>query len=88
MPSTSSTRRHLRISPADHALFRKAAATVGKSVSEFLVESGHTRAEMVLADRTEFALDTSALKAFNDALDRPAEVKPALVELLHRPRPE
>lgn len=86
--ATKTERRQLRVSPADDSLFRKAAATVGESVSEFLVESGRTRAEMILADRTEFALDTSAWKAFNDALDRPAEVKPAVVELLHRPQPE
>jgi uncharacterized protein (DUF1778 family) len=88
MSSTFSTRRQLRISPADDALFRKAAATVGESVSEFLVESGRTRAEMVLADRAEFAVDAKAWKTFNDVLDRPAEVTPAVVELLRRPRPE
>ncbi len=86
--ATKTERRQLRVSPADDALFRKAAATVGESVSEFLVESGRTRAEMILADRTEFALNTKAWQAFNDALDRPAEVKPAVVDLLRRPRPE
>jgi uncharacterized protein (DUF1778 family) len=85
--ATKSTRKNLRVSPTDDALFRKAAATVGESVSEFLVESGRTRAELILADRTEFALDTKAWKAFSEALDRPAEVKPAVVELLRRPRP-
>ena len=86
--ATKTARRNLRVSPTDDVLFRKAAATVGESVSEFLVESGRTRAEMILAGRTSFALDTKAWKAFNEALDRPAEVKPAVVELLRRPRPE
>ena len=86
--ATKTARRNLRVSPGDDELFRKAAVTVGESVSEFLVESGRTRAEMILADRTEFALETKAWKAFNDALDRPAEVKPAVVELMRRPRPE
>lgn len=89
MPTATKTaRRALRVSPSDDALFRKAAETVGESVSEFLVESGRTRAEMILANRTEFALDAKAWRAFNDALDRPAEARPAVVELLRRPRPE
>lgn len=87
-PATKTTRRNLRLAPTDDALFREAAAAVGESVTEFLVESGRERAEMILADRTEFVLDAAAWKAFGDALDRPAEVKPAVVDLLRRPRPE
>jgi uncharacterized protein (DUF1778 family) len=86
--ATKSSRRNLRVSPADDELFRRAAAEVGESVSEFLVESGRTRAETILADRTQFALETTAWNAFNDALERPAQVKPAVVELMRRPRPE
>ncbi len=85
---TRTARRNLRVSPSDDELFRRAAAQVGESVSEFLVESGRTRAEVILADRTEFALDAKTWKAFNDALERPAEIKPAVVELMRRPRPE
>lgn len=86
--ATKSSRRNLRVSPADDELFRKAAAEIGESVSEFLVESGRARAEMILADRTEFALDAKTWKAFNAALDRPAKVEPAVAELMRRPRPE
>jgi uncharacterized protein (DUF1778 family) len=86
--ATRTARRNLRVSPTDDELFRRAAEQVGESVSEFLVESGRTRAEMILADRTEFALDAKAWKAFNDALDRPAEINSAVVELMRRPRPE
>ena len=81
-------RRNLRVSPGDDDLFRRAADHVGESISEFLVESGRNRAEMILADRTEFALGADAWTAFTEALDRPAEPKPAIVELLSRPRPE
>lgn len=87
-PATKTARRNLRVSPADDELFRRAAEAVDESVSEFLVESGRTRAEMILADRTEFALDPKSWRAFNDALERPAEVRPAVVELLRRGRPE
>src|SRR4051794_17772910 len=88
MPATKTSRRNLRVSPSDDHLFREAAAVVGESVSEFLVQSGRERAEMILADRTQFVLDRKAWKAFTAALDRPAQAKPAAVDLLRRPRPE
>jgi uncharacterized protein (DUF1778 family) len=47
-----------------------------------------SRAEMARADRTRFVLDVETWDAFTAALDRPAEVKPAVSELLRRPRPE
>jgi uncharacterized protein (DUF1778 family) len=81
------SRRNLRVSPTDDVLFREAASVLGESVSEFLVESGRERAEMVLADRTQFVLGQEAWKAFGAALDRDAEVMPAVVELLRRSRP-
>jgi uncharacterized protein (DUF1778 family) len=81
------SRRNLRMSPADDVLFREAASVLGESVSEFLVESGRERAEMVLADRTQFVLGQDAWQAFGAALDRDAEAKPAVVELLRRARP-
>jgi uncharacterized protein (DUF1778 family) len=86
--SAKTSRRNLRVSPADDVLFRDAAASLGESVSEFLVESGRERAEMVLADRTAFVLGQDAWTAFVAALDRDAEVKPAVLKLMHRPRPE
>jgi len=86
--ATKTARRNLRVSPDDDALFRRAAAVTGESVSEFLVESGRERAETVLADRTRFALDAQSWREFIAALDRPAELKPAVVELMRRSRPE
>ena len=86
--ATKTSRRNLRVSPDDDLLFREAAALIGASVSEFLVESGRERAEMILADRTQFVLDESALTTFLTELDRPAEVKPAVVRLMRRSRPE
>ncbi len=85
---TKTSRRNVRLSPADDVLFREAAALLGKSVSEFLIESGRERAEMVLADRTQFPLDEEAWNVFNAALARDAELLPAVLELMRRPRPE
>jgi len=89
MPAAAkTTRRNLRVSPADDALFREAAAASGESVSEFLVASARQRAEATLANRTHFTLDRKAWNAFSEALDRPARLEPAVVELMRRPRPE
>jgi uncharacterized protein (DUF1778 family) len=82
------SRRQLRVSPADDDIFRRAAAATGESVSGFLVASGRERAEMILADRTTFVLDATEWDRFTAALDRPAELRPAVVDLLRRPRPE
>ena len=87
-PTTRTARRSVRCSPVDDELFRQAAAVLGQSVSEFLIESGRQRAEAILCDRTQFALDQQAWKAFAAALDRPAQTKPAVVGLMRRPRPK
>ena len=85
--NAKTSRRNVRFSPADDLLFRDAASVLGESVSEFLVESGRERAEMVLADRTRFVIGRDAWEAFGAALDRDAETKPAVVELLRRSQP-
>jgi len=81
-------RLNVRIGSTDDALFRRAASAADESLSEFVVESARERAERVLADRTRFVLSEQQWSAFNDALDRPGDPAPAIVELFRRPRPE
>jgi uncharacterized protein (DUF1778 family) len=88
MSATKTARVNLRVAPADDILLRQAAELLGETLSEFLIESGRERAERLVADRTRFVLDEAAWSAFNEALDRPAEVKPELRDLFARPRPE
>lgn len=88
MSATKTARVNLRVAPADDLLLRQAAELLGESLSEFLIESGRERAERLLADRARFVLDEASWTAFNDALDRPAEVKPGIRELFARSRPE
>jgi uncharacterized protein (DUF1778 family) len=88
MNATKTARVNLRVAPADDVLLRQAAELLGETLSEFLIESGRERAERLVADRTRFVLDESAWTAFNQALDRPAEIKPELRELFARSRPE
>lgn len=88
MTDLKSARMNLRVAERDNELFREAASVAEETVSEFLVESGRERAQRLLADRTEFVLDPGSWEAFAAALDRPAEVRPELVELFTRRRPE
>lgn len=88
MSETKTQRVNLRVSGSDNELFRRAASASDESLSEFLVESGRERAERLLAERSRFVLSDSEWASFNEALDRPAKVRPELVELMNRPRPE
>lgn len=87
MAETKTARLNFRVAPGDEDFFRRAAALVDESLSEFLIQSGRERAELLLADRTSFLLDQASWNAFMEALDRPAEVNPAAEELFRRPRP-
>ncbi len=88
MAETKTRRVNLRVAERDDDLFRRAADVAEESLSEFLVEGGRERAERLLADRTHFVLSEEQWAAFAAALDRPAQVKPELIELFRRPRPE
>jgi uncharacterized protein (DUF1778 family) len=85
---TKTQRVNLRIDEQDRRLFDEAAAEQRESLTQFLVESGRERAERTLADRTNFLVTDEGWGAIEAAMDRPAEVKPELVKLFDRPRPE
>jgi uncharacterized protein (DUF1778 family) len=90
-PSSSSaaprkaSRLNLRASAQQDALIRKAAESVGRSVTDFVLDSACTTAEQVLADRCHFVLDDDAWQRFMAALDQPATDKPRLAKLLSEP---
>jgi uncharacterized protein (DUF1778 family) len=88
MTATKTARIHLRIAAEDKELFERAGSLHEETLTEFLVESGRERAERLLADRTQFALNDADWRAFTTALDRPAQARPELARLLSRPRPE
>lgn len=79
------TRLNLRASSQQDALIRKAAESVGRSVTEFVLDSACANAEHVLADRSRFILDDQAWARFMAALDGPAADKPRLKKLLSEP---
>lgn len=85
---TKDSRLNLRIAPEDRALFDTVAEAQRETLTQFLVESGRERAERLLADRTTFSVSSEDHKAIMAAIERPAEVRPELVELFRRARPE
>jgi len=85
---TKGSRLNLRVAPEDRTLFSAAARSQRETLTQFLVESGRERAERLLADRRTFAVDSEDHKAIMAAIERPAEVRPELVELFRRARPE
>lgn len=76
------TRLNLRASARQDTFIRLAAQATNKTVTAFILDSASAAAEQVLADRRWFMLDDAAWASFQDALERPAVVKPRLAELL------
>jgi uncharacterized protein (DUF1778 family) len=82
-----STTVNLRLQASARDLIDRAAATAGKSRTEFMVEAARREAESVLVDRCYFALDDKAFAAFSAALDRPPADNPRLRKLLRTAAP-
>lgn len=79
---TIRTRRiNLRATDRQEKLIRTGAETSGLSVTDFILDSACLQAEHLLADKREFIASPQQWKAFIEALDRPARVKPELVRL-------
>jgi uncharacterized protein (DUF1778 family) len=66
-------------------MLQEAARACHKNVSEFLLDAGVIAASQALADRRHFLLDDEQWTAFQQALDRPVQIKPRLKKLLNEP---
>lgn len=73
---------NLRIHATARDLIDRAAAAVGASRTDFMVEAARREAEAVLLDRCFFALDAAAYREFTVALDKPPAKNPRLRRLL------
>ncbi len=87
-------RLNLRATSQQQQIIRSAAASQGKSVTEFILESATVNAERVLADRRWFVLSHEAWGAFEVLVDSPtaepsadelAAASPRLAALLNEP---
>lgn len=79
------TRLNLRTSAQQQQLIRTAAASLDKSVTDFVLESATASAERVLADRRWFVLSGDAWEDFVALLDAPVSRTPKLAALLSEP---
>ena len=89
MPGTKAKERqprdvtiNLRANQRQRALIDRAAETLGKNRSDFMLEAACREAGAVLLDRRVFLLDEKLYKRFTAALDKPPSDNPKLRRLL------
>lgn len=75
---------NLRIETDTRRLIDDAAAALGKTRTEFMLDSARTAAVDVLLERRIFMLDPERYDAFAQALDAPPAPGPRLRSLLRR----
>jgi uncharacterized protein (DUF1778 family) len=75
---------NLRIEANTRQLIDDAAAILGKTRTEFMIESARRQAIDVLLDQRLFVLDAERYDAFMHALDNPPAPGPKLRSLLRR----
>jgi uncharacterized protein (DUF1778 family) len=75
---------NLRIEAHTRQLIDDAAAVLGKTRTEFMIESARRQAIDVLLDQRLFVLDDGRYDAFMHALDSPSAPGPKLRSLLRR----
>lgn len=73
---------NLRANQRQRALIDRAAETLGKNRSDFMLEAACREADAVLLDRRVFPLEEKAYKRFIAALDRPPSENARLRRLL------
>jgi uncharacterized protein (DUF1778 family) len=87
-PASSATKGsiNLRIEAETRQLIDEAAAALGKTRTEFMIESARRQAIDVLLDRRLYRLDAKSFDSFVDALDNPPAPGPKLRALMGRAR--
>jgi uncharacterized protein (DUF1778 family) len=78
---------NLRATRNQKTLIDRAAEALGRSRSDFMLETSCREAETVLLDRRYFALSTEAFRHFKDILDKPPASNPKLRRLLRTKAP-
>ena len=78
---------NLRASPDQKALIDRAAKRLGKSRTEFVLDTMREASENVLLDQRLFCVQAEAFDAFEAALDAPPEPDGRLRRTLAAPAP-
>jgi uncharacterized protein (DUF1778 family) len=83
-PTNTRTRRiDVRVTDAQDAVIREAAALAGET--SFLLTAAEERARELLDERRHLTMSKAAFRALTDALDEPGHPVPELVELFDLP---
>jgi uncharacterized protein (DUF1778 family) len=82
MAETHSHEINLRASRKQKTLIDQAAEALGRSRSDFMLDTVCREAEAVLLDRRYFSLSAQALSKFTAMLDKPPKGNPKLRRLL------
>lgn len=85
--SAKSTNINLRVAPAQRDLIDRAAQTMGKTRTEFILDVATREAEQTLLDQRLFILEREDWDAFVAALDAPVHPNAQLRQLLTTPAP-
>lgn len=80
--TSKSTNINIRVAPAQRDLIDRAAQSIGKSRTEFILDVATREAENTLLDQRLFLLDDAQWEAFTAALDAPAKPSAALRKLM------
>lgn len=75
----------LRLTPAAKRALQQAAAIKNQSVTDFVMESALTQAELILPDQTRFVIDAESWEKLQEMLDAPPRGLPRLAKLLREP---
>lgn len=86
-PGTRSETINLRATQKQKAVIDRAAESLGRSRSEFMLETACREAEAVLLDRRYFVVPEDSFKKFTAMLDRPPKDNPRLRRLLRTKAP-
>jgi uncharacterized protein (DUF1778 family) len=78
---------NLRASRKQKTLIDRAAEALGRTRSDFMLDTACREAESVLLDRRYFALSEEAFKRFTSILDSPLRDNPRLRRLLQTKAP-
>lgn len=96
MLSTETSKRHgktrdisinIRVKYTQRDLIDQAAELLGKSRSDFMLETACREAEDILLDQRLFNLDAETFEKFQTLLDKPPSENPKLRKLMATPAP-
>jgi len=80
-------RIEVRTTTEDRELIDRAVAASETDLTQFVVSNLTVAARRVLADRTDFSLDSGSLRAWEEINRRPARDLAGLRDLMDRPSP-